>query len=176
MNKIVSKPLRALAAIAVSGLLLAGCATPPNTAATVNGTRYTETAIADAWEELKPIVAGGASADVVVSTIVQRDLLAPVAEQYDISVSQEEIDELAATAWAQSGAEAPDELSPVAAGVLEFLTLVNKVNASPLGAEIVEQFNLAVTTADVKVNPRFGQFDATTGSIVPAELPWIVQQ
>lgn len=163
------RPLRALAAIAIAGLLLTGCAQQPNTAVVINGERYTETEIADAWVDLQPIVGPGAGPSTVVATLIDRDLLAPAAEAFGISVSEEEINTVIEIEF---GGQDPDEFSPVARGVIGHLLLVNEVNASPLVGEINSLFIVAAEEAEITVNPVYGE-PGQYGSVEATTWDWL---
>lgn len=172
MTRIVKRPFRALVALALTGLLLAGCA-QPNTAAVVNGVRYTETDLANAWVDLAPVTGEGTPAGALLMSVIRRDFLVPAAEGFGITATQEEINSFAEQIWASVGAEVPDPLSPMAAALIEWELLAQKVQVSPLGPEIVQVFAAHAATADVSVNPRFGEYDSETGMLNMPEYPWL---
>lgn len=176
----MSRSLRAIAALAITGLLLAGCATPPNTAAVVNGERWTETEVADALVELEPAF-DSFTTSMLVESLIQREILMPAADDLGMSVSQEEIDQVVETQWTSMGEPVPDSLSRSGEALIEFLLLANKVNYTELGVEVYQSYLVALETADVQVNPRFGTLDQdptsqTFGSLQPAATPWIATQ
>ena len=168
----MSRPLRAIAALAITGLLLAGCSTPPNTAAVVNGQRITETEVGDAWLALEPAVADGVGPTIVVESLVQNALLAPVAADFGMSASAEDIASFADSVY--EGAP-PDPFPAGLTNVLGFILLADQVNSSPLSAEIQEAYLLAVQDAEIEVNPRFGTINEMAQLDAPA-FEWMTSE
>ncbi len=168
----MSRPLRAIAALAITGLLLAGCSTPPNTAAVVNGERITETEVADAWLALEPAVAEGVGPAIVLESLVQNALLAPVAAEFGMTASAEDIANFADTVY--QGA-APDPFPEGLTNVLGFIILANQLNSSPLSAEIQDAYLIALQDADIEVNPRFGTINEM-GALNPPAFEWITSE
>lgn len=168
----MSRTLRAIAAAAITGILLAGCAQQPNTAAVVNGDPIKETEVADAWVDLKPVVVETATPAVIVESLIQNRILAPIAAEYNLTVTQEEVAELAAQVYADA---VPDPIPDALSETFSFLALANKLGFSEHGAEIQAAYVAAIAEADVTVNPRFGTFNEM-GSITAPAYEWIATQ
>lgn len=179
-----------IAALALAGLVLAGCATAtPGAAAIVGDVRISEAELADQVAETleaqgQPV---DAPADELTGTTLDRLVTASLVEQYaasvGVTVSQGEVDGLLRQYAAQAGGPqaveevfvqqgvAPSQIVPI----LRLNILAEKLGAALLpggdpqaqGQALVEALAAFGAEAGTKVSPRYGTWDATALRLGP---------
>lgn len=151
--------------------LLGGCAANPGAAAVIDGRTVTHGEVAQAVDDLGPILASATAANVTTLLI-----LAPVAldaaEAGGFGVSDDD----ARTFVVMNGYAAEDAVaaySDPAMVVLRFAVL-QSVLATEEQFAIVNDAVAAVGSADVRVNPRIGTWDPDALVVQALATPWIV--
>lgn len=164
------RPSVASAAVASTAavLLLSGCAGDPTVAAVVDGRTITRAEVDDAVDDLS---AGGevAAAD-VLWTLAIAPAYIDAAEQEGMGVSSEDARSQLGAGQGAGGADGTvaESTVQIARGILSAQALQQSAPEA-LGAVNDE---IAAMTFDV--NPRYGEVDLETGTIVSQAAPWIV--
>jgi len=167
--------VRNAVALAAAGLVLAGCAAQPGAAATVNGTTISENDVDDATAEFVALTGQDTTPVVVLNTLVQAELLDPIATKAGYAVSDAQVQKFFLEQGALAGAEEPPNVdSPAFLDLGRFLMQYNEINSSQDAQKILTELGTALQDADVKVNPRYGQTNES-GVIVPTAKEWIHQ-
>lgn len=165
--------VRNAAALAAAGLVLAGCAAQPGTAATVNGTTISENDVDDATVEYVALTGQETSPVVVLNTLVQAELLDPIASDAGYAYSDAEVRNFFLEQAALSGAqERPDVDSRAFLDLGRYLLQYNEISTSQDAQTILTELGTSLQEADLKVNPRYGQANES-GVIVPTAKEWI---
>lgn len=163
---------RVAAAAVVLGLATAtaGCSAHPGAAAIVDGDQITEADLARVIDELGPYL-NNPTPSAVLTAIVQSEAWLAVAASQNIEVTDDQgrefLDQLASGAGADPAAWGHESL--VIARVQ-----VASSELTSAAEDLQDEFTAAVADLGVTVNPRYGGFDAETGEVGAAELPWIV--
>ncbi|MPV38348.1 SurA N-terminal domain-containing protein [Georgenia subflava] len=167
--------LRPVVAAAAAGLALAGCAAQPGTAATVNGVTISENAVDDATGEYVAFSGQETAPVVILNTLVQAELLTPIANEAGYAVSDAEVEQFFLEQAVMLGnAELPENSSDAFIDLGRFLMQYNEVSSSPDAEAVLTQLGTELTEADLEVNPRYGEL-TEEGSIVPTTHEWIAQ-
>jgi hypothetical protein len=148
--------------------LLAGCSVHPGTAALVDGRAISQQYLDDTYDEIGN--AGLDKATILVFLIVAPSFIEAAAEQgVGVSVSD-------ARAAAEAGL-AGRGVSEVSDGTVEFFRLtlaVQNLQNVPGGADLVNEVAAEALSAEMDINPRYGDLDPVTAKIARPPLPWIV--
>lgn len=163
---------RALAAaLLLAGAVVAGCAAPPGTAATVEGTRISAADVDAAAREWGMATGEVLSVAQTTHLLVIAELLRPIAAEAGAVFSDAELE----AALDQVAADQPDggplEYSASTLNLVRFVFQQQQLAGTPEAAELTEAFE----TADIEVNPRYGTFDLATGEAAPTSFPWLTQ-
>jgi hypothetical protein len=149
--------------------VVGGCAGAGTPAATVNGEDIDRSAVDDLIEAVQstddpdlaarfepvPGVFPTEVAASVVTLLVQDVVFAQAVEELDLEVTDEDV----AAARAQNQSSGIDEIDDFSARVT--------ANVIAVGEERIEE---VLTGAEVKVDPRYGVWDATRAQVVPPAL------
>ncbi len=187
-------------AVSLIAVLLTGCgATDAGSAANVAGTSISETALADAVQDLSNQVTaselGISDAELtaqVLNRLVITELVRKLGEQADVTVTETEIAAERSRVKNDFGSEADlieaglqQAIAPsLIDTVFEISLYVSKIGAKlePNGTDAdrtsaFESFLFAyVDTADIKVAPRYGNWDKTQAAITPPSNPLVSNQ
>jgi hypothetical protein len=176
-----------LAAVAMVGL--GACSEPPGAALSVNGHTFPEDALPSMAEDLASYIVGSEiSADQILTLFVQGALVDEAIAAVNGQAITEEEAAAALDAYIESSNAAREQqgMEPLPAAPSAFdpallVTFHGEVlNARLANGEMVDELEALndayldiVSTADIKVNPRFGQWDPNTG-VIPMTYPWRV--
>jgi len=162
---------RAVPAAAVLGLaaLTAGCSTHPGAAAVVDGHEIGEAELEGAISDFTEIVE--VTPAQLLTALVVLHATADVAEARGIAVSGPD----ALAALEEQGVDTSD-FTPGGVEVARYLVMVTDVQGREDSAEISADMDAARLAAEIEVNPRYGELDAATGSIVEVVPTWIVTE
>lgn len=161
----------AVAGLAFAGLL-AGCASRPGAAAVVDGRQVRTSDVAVALDELAPIYQG-VTPQLVLQDVLTEPVVADLAVEAGLAVSDDEALALLANAYGAVQQEPPAEYSPATITVARFQVALNKFQAEGVLDQVGQQYVERVAELDVTVNPRFGDFDA--GAVTEPAVPaWVV--
>nr|NLD41798.1 hypothetical protein [Actinomycetales bacterium] len=156
----IPRPLR-FAALAAAAALLVGCQTP-GTAALVNGERITDREVTQFVAEAQELLGQGVSPAAGVSNLTIERVIAPVAEEYDELLSDQEVLEMLNSIRVMSG-QAEVTLSDVSDPTIAALR-AEMWSMNIQSGQVSEDFAYAaidaLTTADVTVNPRYQMYGA----------------
>ena len=166
----------AAAAVTLAGgvALLTGCSGTPGAAAVVNGEVITSEDVRVAVDQLGSLYEQVNTVN-VLSVLVQEPILMDVADEHGIGVSDEEAEVLLNAAAENAGVDAPDEYAPSTLAIAKFAKANSKLQDADDAADISDEIAKRIGDADIEVNPRFGDFDADSLTVLaPATPSWIV--
>lgn len=164
-------------AFAAGALTLAGCQANPGVAATVGDARITENQLADATD-LNPLLAQPLTPGQLLDVLVQAETVLPIARDYGIAFSSEEVDEVlkqvaAAVADATGGDPgAVTEFSDSALRAGEVILVLEQAQTTGDFPVILNESITQLIDAGVEFNPRYGSWEQ--GTIVPIEHEWLL--
>ncbi len=165
---------RSIAAAALlAGLVLGGCSAQPGAAAVVNGERISENELDRALIDFAAVTGQEVEPAAMLGTLVVAPVILQAAADHGVAASDDEAAELLDRQAELAGLTPPESYGH---GVLQVakMTVVNQdMAASPAGAEAIQAVNEGIAQAEIEVSPRYGEFDATTGQVLPQQLPWI---
>lgn len=171
----LARKARPMLALAAAGLVLAGCAARPGTAATVDGHRITDADVAAATTEYQEFSGQEVEASVVLNTLIQAEVMQPLAKENGFGVSHAEVEEfLTQQAVMLGNAELPESSSPAFLDLGRFLLQLNEIQADADGEEILTEFGQRLGTAEISASPRYGTV-SDDGVVQPTTPDWIVQ-
>ena len=163
------------AALIVAVTTLTGCTAQPGTAAVVDGRRITENELAVTLEQLAPLV-GDPSPGALLAALIAAPDMAAAASANGVGVSQEDALALLDCASEAGGLEPRDDWSAGSIAVAQIQLASNALATLPDAAEIAAEANATIAARDVQINPRYGSYDAASGTVVAIERPWIAQE
>lgn len=154
----------------LAALALAGCAQQPGTAATVEGERITQSALAATVEDLDTLNGAASAPSQVLTSLVFAPVVVDVSREAGVGVSADEATALLDEAALAAGLEPWD----YAAGTIQIaeLQLASQYGASIAGLN--EEITLRAAEMDVTVNPLYGEWEGAAG-IAPTQWPWLIQ-
>jgi hypothetical protein len=162
----------AVAAVA----LLAGCTGQPGAAAVVDGRTISTAELATAAEQLKPIFNGGGAND-VLGVLINEPFATEVAAERGVGVSDEQALDLLRSVTEQAlGAEAAAdaEFGEGALAVARYSLAVTGLRDVPDAQDAMLEYQEKITSADIEVNPRFGDYTPETGVTAPVAPSWLL--
>lgn len=163
---------RTVAALALgAALVTTGCATPADRAATVDGRVITETELQQATQEINrmspPLVESKVSPSAVLGVLIQAPTLFEVLGPKGAVVS----DSVALKKAQEHGIENPSQAT---LDVLRFDATIQGANTSGTVTQADgEAFAEKIDALDIKVNPRYGTYDAKDRQIKAVTAPWV---
>lgn len=160
------------AAVLAVALTLGGCAGDPRAAATVDGRTVTTQTLHQTVEDLSPFVSAD-QRNVLVALVVAPHFIDAAAE-HGVGVSEADARELIDQNLEAAGVAPETEIGDGAVEVVRFTIAANNLSALPDAQEVLSGLDREIQALDIDVNPRFGSFDAGTGSIVAGDVPWII--
>lgn len=173
--KTFSKPVAAAAAGALTLLLSACSGISANEAAIIDGQSIGVSELQQTTEEFNSISAEPAPP----TTVLSQRTLTPAVDAIMAGTSEELTDQQVIDVLSESGLENPSPLTiEVARTILYTSTLQNpEVLANPEMADALAQLQ-ELTGEDIAamiedINPRYGEFDAETRTILPVVPEWI---
>lgn len=167
MKPLVRRTLLAVAAVAAFALL-AGCSVHPGAAAVVEGRTISQQYLDDTYGEI-----GNPGLDkptTLVLLIVAPSFIEAAAEQ---GVGVSEADARAAAEAGLAGRGSSD-LSDGTVEFFRFTLAMRNLQDLPDGAELVNEIAAEALSAEMDINPRYGDLDPQKAEIARAPLPWIV--
>ncbi len=154
------------AGLALVGLLGA-CSSRPGAAAVVDGHTIRTSDITGVVDELGPAYQG-VSVQAYLSALIIEPTLTQVASDEGLGVSDEDGIARLTSDLKGAGAQPPEQFSPAAIAIGRYQAVVAKFTDAANSAKTTE-INTALSerikALKVTVNPRFGTFDPTTGSV-----------
>lgn len=165
--------LRALAGLAVVGMVVAGCSAHPGAAAVVDGQEISESHLAEAVRDFELVTGQAPEAVAMLSTLVVAPTILEAASEFGIGVSEQQAVELL-DAQVEAGGRTPpaDGYADGVVQVAQMTLLSQQVQSSPDAGEINDRIAERIAEADVEVNPRYGEI-TPDGQIQPASYPWL---
>lgn len=160
----------AAAVVLAMAAVTAGCSSDPGTAAVVDGHEISTAELDRVADELGPYLKD-ASPRAILTAILQSEAWLAVARSHDIEVTDDQGREFLDKLSEGSGAD-PVEWSHESLVIAR--VQVASTDLTSATDDLQGEFTAAVADLDVTVNPRYGQYDAETGAVGAADLPWIV--
>lgn len=168
--------IRTVAAVAALSALVASCQTP-GTAATVNGERITDREVAEATAQIAEAFPGQpVNPTDILGSLVFEKIFSDVAEQYDATVSDEELLASFNASAPMSGLKEidPETAAPSTVAFLRSLYYNQSLMGLPNAAEVTQALGGLIQNAQVEMNPRYGiDFDPEQAAFVPLTHEWI---
>lgn len=166
----MTRSLRKIAVLAAAAAVLAGCAQSPGTAAVVNGERISERDLVDAGQTIAAVFQQEESSAVVLNMLINEPIFTAVGKDHGIEITDQALQEYVTSVIE---AEVSDEdFTPAGLDLLRVVWVSSQMQGNEdrdaISAELVEAWQ----TAEVVVNPRYGEFNEQ-GGLVPIERPWI---
>lgn len=155
---------RVLAAAAVGLLLLSGCATGADTAATVEGQEIGEAELQEATRQFNQVAQQPVTPSQVLQVLVQLPVLEEVGAEAGVDFTEEEY----RSAMVEAGLSEPHPLA------VDFLRGLNIQNTLPQTGQEVPSDRLA--ELDVEINPRYGSWDPESATVTAEPPAWIVPE
>ena len=163
----------AAAALALAGLL-AGCTGQPGTAAIVDGRAIPTSDVVTVQNELKPAL-GDVNTQQVLDILIQEPTVVQLAVEHGVAVSDEEAKATLDTFFTANNQTPPATFSPATMQVGLHQAAGQKLGNDANSAQIGKEFADRLAKLDVSVNPRFGTWDGSQGSIAASTAPsWVV--
>ncbi|GIG24524.1 hypothetical protein [Cellulomonas denverensis] len=166
-------------AIIGAGVLAASLAAcgggTPGAAVIVDGHAISEAALQTTFEQVSPIFSG-VDLPNLITVLVQQPAYTAVTAGLGEAYSDQQLTELyRQTAEATEGMDPDVELTPESLAVLRFSLAASALQqaSAQQQATLVTDLQEELDGLEVKVNPRYGQFDAT-GAVVQGTYSWIV--
>lgn len=144
----------------------AGCSTHPGAAAVVDGHEISEAELEGAVADFAEIV--DVTPAELLNTLVAMQATDEVAEEHGVAVSGSD----ALAVLAAQGLDTSDFTSG-GTEVARYIVTRAEVLEHVDGAQISADMDAARVAADIEVNPRYGELDVTTGTIVEVVPAWI---
>lgn len=159
---------RAVVAGAVLGLaaVTAGCSTHPGAAAVVDGHEISEAELEGAVADFTDIIE--VTPVDLLNVLVVMEASDEVAEANGIAVSGSD----ALAALEAQGIDTSD-FSAGGVEVARYIAMVTAAQELADSGQVSADMDAARLAADIQVNPRYGELDVTTGSIVEVVPAWI---
>lgn len=158
--------------IALVGVL-SGCSAQPGTAAVVDGEVITTSELAVALDEIRPLMQDEVSTEYVLTRMVQYEAIAEVTEEYDIEITDGEVQDTLNAAAAAAGVPVPT--SEGAQIIVKIFILEQTLSMRPDAQQIIDDVITRLADLEVTVNPRFGTYSVEANSVLaPTEPAWIV--
>ncbi len=172
-----ARRMLAAAALVAAAVTSTACSAPPGAAAVVDGRRIDADAVSVATDQLRDLLQGPTGATLPEPTVLQLLIDAPffidAAEEAGVGISAEEArSEMDANLRARE-IEPPD-WSPESIDVARYVLVLSALGGLDDEGEARAGAEAAARAADVRVNPRYGERDATTGFIEDATPAWLV--
>lgn len=146
------------AATAAAALVLSGCGTA-NTAATVDGTRISESGVLATSEQVNRVSSQPMQPAQVLTQLIIQPTVAEVLAERGVTISD---------AAARSAVPDIGEPEPYLLDIVKLNMGIQQMT----DAEREEAIG-RIQELDVNVNPRYGTFDAERGTIAPVTADWI---
>lgn len=159
---------RAVVAATVLGLaaVTAGCSTHPGAAAVVDGHEISEAELEGAVADFTGVV--DVTRVQLLNVLVVMEASDEVAEANGIDVSRSD----ALAALEAQGIDTSD-FSAGGVEVARYIAMVTAAQELADSGQVSADMDAARLAADIEVNPRYGELDVTTGSIVEVVPAWI---
>lgn len=163
----------AAAALALAGLL-AGCSGRPGAAAIVDGRVIPTSDIVTVQQELKPAV-GDVTTQQVLNILIQEPTVVQLASESGDGVSEADAKATLDSFFTGNNLTPPASYSPPTIEVGLHQAAAQKLGNDTNSASIGQEFNSRLAKLAVSVNPRFGTWDGSQGSITASTAPsWMV--
>lgn len=163
--------LSTLAALALGGALLSGCAGQSGVAASVDDTIHTNNDLAALVSELSPYLQAGGEANSLLANLIMAGPVLDSAKEFNVGVGVQDAAEFLDTLAVQSGNEAPSEWSDSTLTVTRMLLLLEEPQAQVVWQDIMQGASEQLEGADIDVNPRYGEWTGT--GIASTTSPWL---
>ncbi len=161
----------AMAGIAVV-TALAGCSGAPGTVAEIDGRTITETELDRVVDELGPFL-NDASVTAVLTALLQSEAGIELGELNDL-----EVDAARAVTFldsiAQNAGVEPSDWSEGSLTIARMQLLGQDLAQLPDPEAATAQYEEILADLDVTVNPRYGEYDPSTGEVRALAPAWIV--
>lgn len=162
--------------LAATGAVLAGCAGQPGVAATVDDRVITESDLARFVSDGESVLAQEPTADAALSMLILIPWFLDIAADAGAAVSEHDAVDLLEEVLAQTGAEAPED--GFGTGMIDLarwqLVQTELSSGEVLAPDFNAELSVLLDEAEIEVNPRYGEFDAESGSVLPREADaWI---
>ncbi len=172
----LSKPRSVIAVSVLAAAVLSGCSTvSANEAAIIDGQSIGESELQETTEQFNSISPDPATP----STVLSQRTLTPVVDDIMAGTSEELTDQEVGEVLAQSGLDNPTPLTIDVARTILYTSAFQdpEVLADPEMADALEQLQ-ELTGDDIAagidgINPRYGEYDTETRTIVPGVPEWI---
>ncbi|MCV2396359.1 hypothetical protein OEB99_18770 [Actinotalea sp. M2MS4P-6] len=161
-------------AMLATATLLAGCSPQPGTAAVVDGERIPQSDVADAIDDLGPVLSSTDPA-AMLSFLIISPVFVQVASEAGVGVSEQDGASFLDSAFEQSGQTPPATYSDAAVLLGEQAAASTNLSGLDDSSTALSTITERIAALDVEVNPRYGTFDPSSGSITAISLPWIAQ-
>jgi len=163
----------AAAALALAGLL-AGCTGQPGAAAIVDGRVIPTSDVVTVQDELKPAV-GDLTSQQVINILIQEPTVVQLASEHGDGVSEADAKTTLDGFFTSNNATPPASYAPATIQVGLHQAAAQKLGNDTNSASIGQEFNDRLAKLKVDVNPRFGTWDPSQGSITASTTPsWMV--
>lgn len=161
-----------VAGLLAGALLLGGCAATPGTAAVVEGRTISRTMLDAAEQDLSAVIPG-VTAQAILMGLVAAPYFIDAAAEHGVGVSTEQARALIESRT--EGADLPETqtFGPGAVEVIRFTLAVQALRGLPDGETVLQEVDAEVRSLDIEINPRYGELDPASATIVATTLPWI---
>lgn len=153
-------------AVLVAGLA-AGCAQAPGAAATVNGSTISDTDVQEVVLDVRAYLESEIPPSQALVELIRAPELLEIAAGHGIAVSDSEVYDALALVGVTDA-----ELSEPTLLVLRSSLVIQSANADPQGASIAEELGERMDSLDVRVSPRYGQWESP-GHLAPVVPGWL---
>jgi hypothetical protein len=157
----------------VVAMTIGGCSVSPGAAAVVDGRRISQAQLEDAHADFSTIAPEAQPAQVLVAMIVA-PLFIDAAVENGVGVSSQEARTFIEQNATAAGVDPATEFGDGIVQIVRFTMAAQRLQTLGNGTEILNEVAASVEDMDIDVNPRYGELDTSTGSIVPLAQPWIV--
>jgi hypothetical protein len=180
------RPLLALVAVAVIAPVLSACsaASQAGTAAVVGARQISVSDLQQATRDIQGVL--GPDAGITQADVLYYMIIAPFATKEaaarNVGVSENDVLVWQRQTVSGNGSKAVPELSPAAVETMQGALSLQRLSSLEADAfqSAYDELGKSLTSAGVKVNPRYGrfdmkQFDAKQVAVVPVTPDWITQ-
>lgn len=162
----------ALAAVALAGTLAACSGGQPGAAAVVGDRVIPVSDVDAATRELADVLQGVTPAS-VVGVLIQEPLVAAVAEDAGVGVSDQQAAEVLAQGLETAGADSDREFSASSLTVARYVLELQAVQQLSDAQDRIAELQDGIVSLDFTINPRFGT-PIENGMIGATTYPWLV--
>lgn len=158
----------------VVALTVGGCSVSPGAAAVVEGRPISQSELEETHADFRRLVPEADAGQVLVAMIVA-PLFIDAAADNGVGVSAQQAAAFIQERAAATGGDPSAEYSDGVLEIIQFSLAAQNLQSLPEGGEILTDVATSVEEMDIDINPRYGELDTASGSIVPLARPWIVQ-